>query len=172
MKTRVRSQSARVVLAMAATTMLAALAPVPLAAQTSRTLAETAAADLSGLGLGFGSAVAIVGDEAFVGRTGEASGLPMNPTRPGGVHVFRLDRASGTWQEVAHVSDESVDIGDGFGMALGDTADLDGVLGWAARPVVKFAEAGLVLMLSLHLFGGLRLLVLEFLPWRPVELIV
>ena len=54
-------------------------------------------------------------------------------------------------------------------MALGDSGDLDGVLAWTAQPAVKLAEGGLVLLLALHLFGGLRLLVLEFLPWRPVQ---
>ena len=33
-------------------------------------------------------------------------------------------------------------------------------------PLVKFAEFGLVFLLAVHLFGGLRLLALEFLPWR------
>jgi fumarate reductase subunit D len=32
-------------------------------------------------------------------------------------------------------------------------------------PLVKFAEFGLVFLLALHFFGGLRLLALENLPW-------
>lgn len=54
-----------------------------------------------------------------------------------------------------------------LGLALNDPAALDGVLDWTAHPLVKLAEAGLVLLLGLHLFGGLRLLALEFLPWSP-----
>ena len=33
------------------------------------------------------------------------------------------------------------------------------------NPLVNFAESGLVFLLALHFFGGLRLLALEFLPW-------
>ena len=51
-------------------------------------------------------------------------------------------------------------------LAAHDAAALDTFLNWTDTPLVKFAEAGLVLLLSLHLFGGLRLLALEFLPWR------
>jgi len=54
-----------------------------------------------------------------------------------------------------------------LGLAMTDPAALDGVLHWTANPWVKTAEAGLVLLLGLHLFGGLRLLALEFLPWTP-----
>jgi len=52
-----------------------------------------------------------------------------------------------------------------LGLALSDPASLDGVLHWADRPLVKFAEFGLVFLLAVHLFGGLRLMALEFLPW-------
>lgn len=47
-----------------------------------------------------------------------------------------------------------------------DGARLDGFLGWTEMPLVKLAEAGLVLLLAAHLTGGLRLLAVEFLPWR------
>ncbi|PWG65421.1 succinate dehydrogenase, cytochrome b556 subunit [Sediminicurvatus halobius] len=50
--------------------------------------------------------------------------------------------------------------------ALNGAEALDGFLAWADRPLLKFAETGLVLMLSLHLAGGLRLLALELLAWR------
>jgi len=50
--------------------------------------------------------------------------------------------------------------------ALQGEAALDEFLRWADQPLVKFAEVGLVLMLALHLAGGLRLLALEFLAWR------
>ncbi|MDA0225209.1 MAG: succinate dehydrogenase [Proteobacteria bacterium] len=53
-----------------------------------------------------------------------------------------------------------------LGQALGGAAQLDGFLAWTAHPLVKFSEWGLVLLLAAHLTGGLRVLALEFLPWR------
>ena len=53
-----------------------------------------------------------------------------------------------------------------LGQALAGEAALDGLLAWTQRPLVKAAEWGLVILLAAHLAGGLRLLALEFLPWR------
>ena len=53
-----------------------------------------------------------------------------------------------------------------LGQALRGEAALDDFLRWTEYPLVKFAEVGLVLMLALHLAGGLRLLALEMLAWR------
>ena len=53
-----------------------------------------------------------------------------------------------------------------LGTALQGAAALDASLSFTALPMVKFAEFGLVFLLAVHLFGGLRLLALEFLPWR------
>jgi len=53
-----------------------------------------------------------------------------------------------------------------LGMALRDSAGLDGFLALTDNPVVKLMESGLVVLLAVHLFGGLRLLALEFLPWH------
>lgn len=50
-------------------------------------------------------------------------------------------------------------------LAMTQPGQLDGFLRFADNPLVKVAEFGLVLLLSLHVFGGLRLLALEFLPW-------
>lgn len=50
-------------------------------------------------------------------------------------------------------------------LALNDPAALEKFLHWGDNPLVKFAEFGLVFLLSVHFFGGLRLLALEFLPW-------
>ena len=36
---------------------------------------------------------------------------------------------------------------------------------WTEQPLVKLAETVLVVLLAVHLAGGLRLLALEFLPW-------
>ncbi|MEQ8824880.1 MAG: succinate dehydrogenase, cytochrome b556 subunit [Filomicrobium sp.] len=56
-----------------------------------------------------------------------------------------------------------------LGLALNDAAQLDGFLKWTELGIVKVAETGLVLLLALHLFGGLRLLAVEFLPWSPKQ---
>ncbi len=53
-----------------------------------------------------------------------------------------------------------------LGQAIQGAALLEGFLRWTDSPLVKFAEWGLVLLLAAHLTGGLRVLALEFLPWR------
>ena len=50
--------------------------------------------------------------------------------------------------------------------ALGRGLELDSFLRWTEQPLVKFAEWGIVVLLAAHLGGGLRVLALEFLPWR------
>lgn len=50
-------------------------------------------------------------------------------------------------------------------LALHDAVRLDGFLRFAAHPAVKLAEFGLVFLLAVHAFGGLRLIALEWLPW-------
>ena len=50
--------------------------------------------------------------------------------------------------------------------ALTSEAELEGFLRWNDNPLVKAAEWGLVVLLAAHAGGGLRLLALEFLPWR------
>ena len=52
-----------------------------------------------------------------------------------------------------------------LGLALNDAAALEGFIRWTDNPWVKAGEWGLVMLLSLHLAGGLRLLAIEFLPW-------
>ena len=52
-----------------------------------------------------------------------------------------------------------------LGRALAGEAAFDAALSWTEGPLVKFAEFGLVFLLAVHFFGGLRLLVLENLPW-------
>lgn len=52
-----------------------------------------------------------------------------------------------------------------LGQALKGAAALDGFLRWTDRPLFKLAEWGLVVLLSLHLVGGLRLLLIEFGSW-------
>jgi fumarate reductase subunit D len=53
-----------------------------------------------------------------------------------------------------------------LGLALHEPARLDAFLRWTDQPLVRFGEWGLVLLLAAHFTGGLRLLALEFLPWR------
>lgn len=53
-----------------------------------------------------------------------------------------------------------------LGTALRGEAALDTFLHWTEQPLVIAAEWGLVILLAAHLAGGLRLLALEFLPWR------
>ncbi len=53
-----------------------------------------------------------------------------------------------------------------LGLAIRSEAALDGFLVWTKSPLVKLAEIGLVLLLAIHLLGGIRVLVIENLPWR------
>ena len=54
-------------------------------------------------------------------------------------------------------------------LSLGDAADFDKALAWTEQPLLKAAEFGLVFLLAVHLFGGLRLLVLEFFAWTAAQ---
>ena len=56
-----------------------------------------------------------------------------------------------------------------LGQALQGEAGLDGFLHFTDRPLFKFAEWGLVLLLALHAAGGLRLLLIEFCPWSGLR---
>ena len=49
---------------------------------------------------------------------------------------------------------------------LGQGLAMDGFLRWTEQPLVKAAEWALVVLLAAHLGAGLRVLALEFLPWR------
>ena len=52
-----------------------------------------------------------------------------------------------------------------LGLAIDGEAKLDGFLRWSEQPLVKLAEGGLVFLLTVHLLGGLRILVIENFPW-------
>ena len=54
-------------------------------------------------------------------------------------------------------------------MAVTDPARLDGFLKMTEAGVVKLAEFGLVFLLAVHLFGGLRLMAMEWLPWSAPQ---
>lgn len=51
-------------------------------------------------------------------------------------------------------------------LAVRNAEAFDGFTAWAEAPLVKLAEAVLIVLLAAHLSGGLRLLAIEFLPWR------
>jgi fumarate reductase subunit D len=53
-----------------------------------------------------------------------------------------------------------------LGLAIDGEAQLDRFLAWTANPWVKLAETTLVFLLTVHLLGGVRVLLLETLPWR------
>jgi len=53
-----------------------------------------------------------------------------------------------------------------MGLALGGEAPLDGFLRGREQPLVIAGEWVLVMLLAAHLTGGVRLLMLELLPWR------
>ena len=70
---------------------------------------------------GFASAIALVGDELFVGRTGSAPGFPLPPSRAGTVHVFQQTPSG--FEEVAVVEADDGEIGNGFGAAVAAEGD-------------------------------------------------
>jgi fumarate reductase subunit D len=49
-----------------------------------------------------------------------------------------------------------------LGQALQGAAALDGFLRFTDQPLFKFGEWGLVVLLALHMMGGVRLLLIEF----------
>jgi fumarate reductase subunit D len=50
--------------------------------------------------------------------------------------------------------------------ALQGEARLGSFLRWTEQPLVKAGELALVFLLAAHMAGGVRLLMLELLPWR------
>ncbi|MDQ3026855.1 MAG: succinate dehydrogenase, cytochrome b556 subunit [Pseudomonadota bacterium] len=53
-----------------------------------------------------------------------------------------------------------------LGSALRGEEEMNGLLRWTEQPLVIAGEWLLVVFLAAHLAGGLRVLALEFLPWR------
>ena len=45
-------------------------------------------------------------------------------------------------------------------------ASLESFLRWTDQPWVKLSEGGLMFLLTIHLLGGLRVLVIETMDWR------
>lgn len=53
-----------------------------------------------------------------------------------------------------------------LGLSFHGGAKLDTFLRWSDQPLVKFAEGGLVFLLTIYLLGGLRVLVIENFDWH------
>lgn len=54
-------------------------------------------------------------------------------------------------------------------LALTHPERLNQFLRFTDQPVVKAAEFGLVFLLAVHIFGGLRLMAMEWLPWSAPQ---
>ena len=53
--------------------------------------------------------------------------------------------------------------------SLDGASELDKFLRYTDQPIFKFAEWGLVVLLTLHLAGGIRVLLIEFSPWSGLR---
>lgn len=56
-----------------------------------------------------------------------------------------------------------------LGLAFGGGDRLDAFLRFSDQPLVKVAEGGLMFLLTVHLLGGLRVLLIENFPWREEQ---
>jgi fumarate reductase subunit D len=56
-----------------------------------------------------------------------------------------------------------------LGLAIDGEVHLDGFLKWTANPAVKVAETLLVFLLAVHMLGGIRVLLIENMPWREEQ---
>lgn len=54
-------------------------------------------------------------------------------------------------------------------MAITEPDTVNGFLLLTESGAIKFAEAGLVFLLAVHMFGGMRLMAMEWLPWSPSQ---
>jgi fumarate reductase subunit D len=53
-----------------------------------------------------------------------------------------------------------------LGLAINGESRLDGTLRWMDAPLFKIGETVLVFLLAVHMLGGLRVLLIENMPWR------
>jgi fumarate reductase subunit D len=53
-----------------------------------------------------------------------------------------------------------------LGLAIDGAARLDGALRWMDNPLFKVGETVLVFLLAVHMLGGIRVLLIENMPWR------
>lgn len=54
-------------------------------------------------------------------------------------------------------------------LAMTNPAQLDGFLNLTEAGLLKLAEFGLVFLLAVHMFGGVRLMAMEWLPWKAPQ---
>ncbi|MBS0243621.1 MAG: succinate dehydrogenase, cytochrome b subunit [Proteobacteria bacterium] len=54
-------------------------------------------------------------------------------------------------------------------LSLEGAARLDRFLRWTDQPLFRVAETVLIGLLAVHLVGGLRIMAIENLPWRPAQ---
>jgi fumarate reductase subunit D len=52
-----------------------------------------------------------------------------------------------------------------LGLAINGEARLEGFIRWTDAPAVKWAEGLLIFTFAVHVLGGVRVLVIENLPW-------
>jgi fumarate reductase subunit D len=85
-----------------------------------------------------------------------------------GVRRIRLKNESSYWMAIVHrVSGIALALFLPFHFwALSNALQLDAFLDWTRQPLVKLGEWAIVVALAAHLAGGVRVLVLEFLPWH------
>ena len=100
---------------------LSIVASALLLVATPATAQTTADAPVSARAMvGLGTAVAISGNQLFVGRTGEFPDFAVPPGRRGGVHVFEL--VDGSWTESGELSTD-LSAGSAFGAAIAVDGD-------------------------------------------------
>jgi fumarate reductase subunit D len=52
-----------------------------------------------------------------------------------------------------------------LGLAIDGESRLEGFIRWTDAPAVKWAEALLIFTFTVHVLGGIRVLIIENLPW-------
>ncbi|HEX6432690.1 MAG TPA: hypothetical protein VFZ87_00540, partial [Gemmatimonadales bacterium] len=102
----------RRVLSLLSLSLLPFLSPTALMGQSR----PPGAAPIS-MAIGFGSAVAISGDEMLIGRPGQVLGFPMPASQTGAVYIFRRGPGGG-WAQTATATASGLTIQDGFGTAI------------------------------------------------------
>ena len=103
--------------------LLAALWLLSPAALQAQTYAPGRGPISSREAIGFGTAVAVAGNEILIGRPGVVPGFPMPPSETGAVYVYRRG-AGGQWAQASSVVAKGLAIEDGFGQALASDGKL------------------------------------------------
>ena len=72
---------------------------------------------------GFGAAMALLGDELFVGSPDEVAYFPTPADGLGAVQLWERDASAGAWSFLGSVTAADAEVGDGFGQAIGVSGD-------------------------------------------------